>query len=173
MDLTEYRSAPSLTSIGSAARLPSMLRDSTGTTDYPAEPFIEASHQISPMRHVNAQANHPDEVPVSRQALYDRLKHIELPVSAALVRYIRMWCGRAAGRNVWSARIRRARRIWIRGIGESDRCPRLARNDSARAGPELLSLDVLIRGPGLSSHRCPWAGGYRNFGVSRLIRQTF
>lgn len=30
---------------------------------------------------------HPDELNVTRQAVYDKLKHIELPVSAALVRY--------------------------------------------------------------------------------------
>lgn len=30
---------------------------------------------------------HPDELNVTRQALYDKLKHIELPTSAALVRY--------------------------------------------------------------------------------------
>lgn len=30
---------------------------------------------------------HPDELDVTRQALYDKLKHIELPTSAALVRY--------------------------------------------------------------------------------------
>lgn len=32
-------------------------------------------------------AAHPDELTVSRQAVYDKLKHIELPVSAALVRH--------------------------------------------------------------------------------------
>lgn len=31
--------------------------------------------------------DHPDELNVTRQALYDKLKHIELPTSAALVRY--------------------------------------------------------------------------------------
>ena len=30
---------------------------------------------------------HPDELNVTRQAVYDKLRHIELPVSAALVRY--------------------------------------------------------------------------------------
>lgn len=30
---------------------------------------------------------HPDEISVTRQAMYDKLKHTELPVSAALVRY--------------------------------------------------------------------------------------
>lgn len=30
---------------------------------------------------------HQEEMPVSRQAVYDKLKHLELPVSAALVRY--------------------------------------------------------------------------------------
>lgn len=30
---------------------------------------------------------HQDEMPVTRQAVYDKLKHLELPVSAALVRY--------------------------------------------------------------------------------------
>ena len=30
---------------------------------------------------------HPDELNVTRQAVYDKLKHLELPVSAALVRY--------------------------------------------------------------------------------------
>jgi IS4 transposase len=30
---------------------------------------------------------HPDELNVTRQAVYDKLKHVELPVSAALVRY--------------------------------------------------------------------------------------
>ncbi len=28
-----------------------------------------------------------DEMPVTRQAVYDKLKHLELPVAAALVRY--------------------------------------------------------------------------------------
>ena len=31
--------------------------------------------------------SHPGELPVTRQALYDKLKHLELPVSAALVRH--------------------------------------------------------------------------------------
>ncbi len=30
---------------------------------------------------------HQDEIPVTRQAVYDKLKHMELPISAALVRY--------------------------------------------------------------------------------------
>ena len=30
---------------------------------------------------------HPDELSVTRQAVYDKLKHLELPISAALVRY--------------------------------------------------------------------------------------
>lgn len=30
---------------------------------------------------------HPGEVPVTRQAVYDKLKHLELPISAALVRH--------------------------------------------------------------------------------------
>ena len=30
---------------------------------------------------------HPDELSVTRQALYDKLKHLELPISAALVRH--------------------------------------------------------------------------------------
>jgi IS4 transposase len=30
---------------------------------------------------------HQDEIPVTRQAVYDKLKHLELPVSTALVRY--------------------------------------------------------------------------------------
>lgn len=30
---------------------------------------------------------HQEEMPVSRQAVYDKLKHLELPISAALVRY--------------------------------------------------------------------------------------
>lgn len=30
---------------------------------------------------------HPDELPVTRQAVYDKLKHLELPVSAAMVRH--------------------------------------------------------------------------------------
>lgn len=30
--------------------------------------------------------DHPDEIPVTRQAVYEKLKHMELPVSAALVR---------------------------------------------------------------------------------------
>jgi IS4 transposase len=31
--------------------------------------------------------NHPDELSVTRQAVYDKLKHLELPISAALVRH--------------------------------------------------------------------------------------
>lgn len=31
--------------------------------------------------------SHPGEVPVTRQAVYDKLKHLELPISAAVVRY--------------------------------------------------------------------------------------
>jgi len=31
--------------------------------------------------------DHPDEVSVTRQAVYDKLKHLELPISAALVRH--------------------------------------------------------------------------------------
>jgi IS4 transposase len=42
--------------------------------------------QISPSVGAWYQA-HPDEIPVTRQAVYDKLKHIELPVSAALVSY--------------------------------------------------------------------------------------
>src|SRR6185369_6417857 len=30
---------------------------------------------------------HPDEVSVTRQAIYDKLKRLEIPISAALVRY--------------------------------------------------------------------------------------
>lgn len=37
---------------------------------------------------------HQDEVPVTRQALYDKLKHTDLPVPVALVQY--------AGREVWA-----------------------------------------------------------------------
>jgi hypothetical protein len=38
---------------------------------------------------------HQDEVPVSRQALYDKLKHTDLPVPVALVQY--------AGRELWAS----------------------------------------------------------------------
>ncbi len=31
--------------------------------------------------------DHQDEIPVTRQSVYDKLRHMELPVSAALVRY--------------------------------------------------------------------------------------
>src|SRR4051812_32561289 len=45
---------------------------------------------------------HPGAVPVSRQAVYDKLKGVELPVSAALVRYSAealLPCLRALGRQ--------------------------------------------------------------------------
>lgn len=42
--------------------------------------------QVSPTVGAWYQA-HPGEVPVTRQAVYDKLKHLELPISAALVRH--------------------------------------------------------------------------------------
>lgn len=56
------------------------------TFDQCGQIMSDVVFQVTPSVGAWYQA-HPDELNVTRQAVYDKLKHLELPVSAALVRY--------------------------------------------------------------------------------------